>query len=60
MPGERDFYINISDLILEEIKNAREEDLTELVIKILVSQLRGLRENSVLQELMLQGDAGTE
>jgi len=49
----KDFYINISDLILEEIRNARVEELTELVIKILVSQLRGLRENSVLQELML-------
>lgn len=49
----KDFYINISDFILDEIKNAREEDLQDLIIKILVSQLRGLRENQVLQELML-------
>lgn len=49
----KDFYINISDFILDEIKNAREEDLQDLIIKILVSQLRGLRENKVLQELML-------
>lgn len=49
----KDFYINISDLILDEIENARAEDLKELIIKILVSQLRGLRENQALQELMV-------
>jgi AcrR family transcriptional regulator len=49
----KDFYINISDLILDEIENARAEDLKELIIKILVSQLRGLRENRALQELMV-------
>ncbi len=49
----KDFYINISDLILDEIDNAREEDLMDLIIKILVSQLHGLRENRALQELML-------
>lgn len=49
----KDFYINISDLILSEIENARDEDLMDLIIKILVGQLRGLRENQALQELML-------
>lgn len=49
----KDFYINIPDLILEEIEKARDEDLMDLIIKILVSQLRGLRENQALQELML-------
>lgn len=50
---QKDFYINISNFIQDEIVNAPKDELKNLVAKVLKEQLRGLKDNKELQELML-------
>lgn len=50
---QKDFYINISNFIQDEIESAQKHELKNLITKVLTDQLRGLRENKELQELML-------
>lgn len=50
---QKDFYINISDSIRNEIEKAQKHELKEVVFMVLKEQLRELRANSELQELML-------
>jgi len=50
---QKDFYINLTGFIQDEIENAQKHELKNLVSKVLISQLRGLIDNKELQELML-------
>jgi AcrR family transcriptional regulator len=50
---QKDFYINVSNFIQDEIENAQKNELRNLVTKVLKEQLRGLKDNKELQELML-------
>jgi AcrR family transcriptional regulator len=50
---QKDFYINISNAIQDEIENAQKNELKNLVNKVLKEQLRDLKDNKELQELML-------
>ena len=50
---QKDFYINISDFIQDDIESMQKADLINLINKILIGQLRELRANRELQELLL-------
>jgi AcrR family transcriptional regulator len=50
---QKDFYINISEEIYKRIENASKDDVKQLVVLVLNNQLRELRSNKELQELML-------
>ncbi|MBI9053259.1 MAG: TetR/AcrR family transcriptional regulator [Bacteroidales bacterium] len=50
---QKDFYINISEEIYKSIENASKDDVKQLVVVVLNNQLRELRSNKELQELML-------
>lgn len=50
---QKDFYINISNFIQDEIENAKKHELKDLIIKVLVNQLQELNKNKELQEFML-------
>ena len=50
---QKDFYLNTSDLLLEEIDKADHHSLTTLITRILVGQLRELIKSKELQEIML-------
>lgn len=49
---QKDFYISITNVMLDEIEKAKREELQGLIIKILHGQLNELRRNKQLQELM--------
>ena len=50
---QKDFYINISNFIQDEIENAKTNEVKDLIIKVLINQLRELYKNKELQEFML-------
>lgn len=50
---QKDFYINISRFIQDGIELRQKDDLINLINKILIGQLKELRENRELQELIL-------
>jgi len=50
---QKDFYINISKEIYEQIEKASKENVKQLIVQVLNNQLRELRTNKELQELML-------
>jgi len=50
---QKDFYINISNIIQKEIEDAQAHQLKDLIIKVLTGQLYELKKNKELQEFML-------
>ena len=48
-----DYYTSAYDRFYEEIKEADQSQINELTKKVIVSQLHFLRENKVMQELIL-------
>lgn len=50
---QKDFYINISNFIQDEIESAEKHELKDLIIKVLIGQLHELNKNKELQEFML-------
>lgn len=55
---ENDYYTSAYDRFYEEIKTADQSQLRELTRKVIVSQLHFLRENQIMQELILWELAG--
>lgn len=51
--SQNDFYTIAYDTFYEEAKSAQKEDVKKLTKKVLISQLRFLRENRMMQELIL-------
>ncbi|MCB2196205.1 MAG: TetR/AcrR family transcriptional regulator [Bacteroidetes bacterium] len=50
---QKDFYINISNRLHDEIEKVQKSELKSLIVEILITQLRELRKDRELQELML-------
>lgn len=50
---QKDFYINISNLIRDKIETAEKHQVKDLIIKVLIMQLQELIKNKELQEFML-------
>ncbi|MBU2650239.1 MAG: TetR family transcriptional regulator [Bacteroidetes bacterium] len=50
---QKDFYISTSGTFQGEIERTEKHELTNVISKVLIGQLRGLIQNRELQELML-------
>lgn len=50
---QKDFYMNISNRLHDEFEKVKKSDLKSLIVEILITQLRDLRNDRELQELML-------